>query len=176
MNQKNAGYTLDQTILIVSIMAVMSTLVVSQFGSNVIDRARGLKVASILQQVGQANQIFKLYHNAWPHELSRTGSATDNAMLLAGGQNRSQNLLPNFKVVNNTLQHDLGLGGEVAQSVMRFQGQNYIVISISNIPQGEAEAADKIIDGRINPTDGRLQYDATSQNLTTLLYLSTPIQ
>ena len=182
MKKLNAGYTLDQTILVVSIVAILSTIIVSQLGSTVMNRAHGLKISANLKQVSQANRIFKVYHNAWPHEATGNRSSFDNASALVSSKylrntaqkNNNRNFLPGYKIVDGKLRHDLGIGGEIEQSIQRYEGQNYLVVTMNNIPLSEVKAADQIIDGSINGEDGHLHFD-TDGRMATIHYLSTPI-
>ena len=65
--KRNAGYTLDQTILIVAIIAILITLIVATIGWELLNRAGGTKLASQFRQIEDANGLFFASHGVWPH-------------------------------------------------------------------------------------------------------------
>ena len=54
----NKGYTIDQTILIVAIIAILITLVIVTVGWQLINRTSGTKAAAQVRQVEDANGQF----------------------------------------------------------------------------------------------------------------------
>ena len=69
-NSRTAGYTLDQTILIVAIIAILITLIVATIGWALLNRAGGTKLAAQLKQIEDANGLFFSSYNQWLAWLS----------------------------------------------------------------------------------------------------------
>lgn len=65
--KRNAGYTLDQTILIVAIIAILITLIVATIGWELLNRAGGTKLAAQFKQIEDSNGLFFANHGVWPH-------------------------------------------------------------------------------------------------------------
>jgi hypothetical protein len=65
---RNAGYTIDQTILIIAIIAILITIVIATVGWDLINRAGGAKLAAQFRQVEDAVGQFFATHSMWPHQ------------------------------------------------------------------------------------------------------------
>jgi Tfp pilus assembly protein PilE len=61
------GYTIDQTILIVAIIAILVTIIILTVGWNIINKASGTKLAAQFKQIEDANGQFYAQHRTWPH-------------------------------------------------------------------------------------------------------------
>lgn len=170
-----AGYTLDQTILIVAVIAILVTIIVGSMGWQLLSRAGGTKLASHLRQIETANGQFYSEHNLWPFEAAQgAGSDGNNNVLtlvaleaafdsaaLDPATANPQNYLPSYEVQGATLRHPFGNGGVITQEVESMPGstQNYLTITMQNVPRAEALEADESIDSK-SPTpfaQGRVQ-------------------
>jgi hypothetical protein len=65
---RHAGYTIDQTILIIAIIAILITIVIATVGWDLINRAGGAKLAAQFRQVEDAVGQFFATHSMWPHQ------------------------------------------------------------------------------------------------------------
>ncbi len=170
LNKWRGGYTIDQTILIVAVIAILVTLIVGSVGWDLLSRTTGTKVASQLKEIEGANSQFYAKYNVWPNEAS-TGSATANILALVDESALNsdfqdavsfKNLLPGYRVVGGAVQHSFGAGGDITQSAEEFDSNTYLRIEFANVPAREAREADQTIDGTEGPTAGRLVYGAGS--------------
>ena len=76
----NAGYTIDQTILVVAIIGLLVTMVVLTVGLDIINRTGGAKLASQLRQIENANSQFYSTHSMWvSRAVTPTGAAGTDA-------------------------------------------------------------------------------------------------
>ena len=62
----NSGYTIDQTILIVAIIAILITIIIATVGWDLINKTGGAKLASQLRQMEDASSQFYSQHRMWP--------------------------------------------------------------------------------------------------------------
>lgn len=180
----NKGYTIDQTILIVAIIAILITLVIVTVGWQLINRSSGTKLGAQLRQIEDANGQFYSGQHVWPNQALVTASAnaTNNVTALANGLATSafasnintsdlRNLLPGYKVSGGAVQHGFGAGGAVTQddnvfSNTAMSGTNhYLVVQFASVPRSEAEEADKAIDGVLGYNVGRVVYQSTGNCL-----------
>lgn len=181
----NAGYTLDQTILIVAIIAILITLIVATVGWNLLSRAGGTKLAAQLRQVEDANGQFYSEFGMWPGDaIAATGgtnnSTTRGAVLYSSAvygsstapgadtlRNNHRNFLPGFEYdgVNNIIRHSFGAGGEIRQHIVDT-GTNaigsinngvYYVVHFRDVPRAEAFEVDEKIDGTSGTNAGRVK-------------------
>lgn len=67
MMRKSAGYTIDQTILIVAVIAILITLIIASVGWDLLNRTSGTKFASYLKQIEEANGTFYARQGVWPN-------------------------------------------------------------------------------------------------------------
>lgn len=146
--KRMAGYTLDQTILIVAIIAILITLIVASVGWDLLSRAGGTKLASYLKQIENANGLFFSTHGMWPDDALATTGATGFtagnevtaeaqmqvlAAVLATDavygtntdanstrlKNNHSNLLSGIEIGGgNVLQHPFGGGGDIMQALV----------------------------------------------------------
>lgn len=175
------GYTIDQTILIVAIIAILITLIIVTIGWQLINRTSGTKLGSQFRQIEDANGQFYSAQRMWPHQAISTVTATNNTLALANAlpsgvswnasvnQVELRNLLPGFAVNSGgNLMHNYGNGGSIIMmpgtvSTWNVSGDNeYMVVQFSSMPVSEAKEADRAIDGVEDPTSGRLVYQPAS--------------
>ena len=50
-NRKLAGFTLDQTILVVAVIAILATIIISSVAWNVLNRANATRLTAHLTQI-----------------------------------------------------------------------------------------------------------------------------
>jgi len=192
----NKGYTIDQTILIVAIIAILITLIIVTVGWQLINRTSGTKAAAQVRQVEDANGQFFSAQRVWPHQaFSAAASATPannmrvlvdptgtGAPALAGNIRTAElrNLLPGFAVASGVVNHSFGSGGVVTQQANTYPASANIgmdvrlVIQFTEMPLTEAIEADTAIDGAEDPTSGRVLYRATGNCLNTTMGGSSP--
>lgn len=192
------GYTIDQTILIVAVIAILITMIIVSVGWDILTRAGGTKLASHLKQFEQANGQFFAANAAWPHEAVAGGAAGgvvacallgDTGALSAPydgttGMYRPKNYLPGYTCTGGaTVKHGFGAGGDVlvelAPAATNGMGQDYLKVTMVNVPRTEAASAKKDIDGDGTPDDeGRLRIDGATKgggSTVTVEYLATAI-
>lgn len=162
-----AGYTIDQTILIVAVIAILITMIIASVGWDLLSRAGGTKLASHLRQFETGVGQFFSKHSVWPHEAGGStgpGQAANNFRALIAreavdGRYHAQfeNLLPSYDGTRNPVQHAFGGGGDVTMDVEELDGQPYLTITMIGVPKKDFEEADKRIDGQVDYEAGRLQ-------------------
>jgi type II secretory pathway pseudopilin PulG len=148
------GYTIDQTILIVAIIAILITLVIITIGWTLLTRTTGNKLASYMTQMDTAINSFYNDNRRFP----ATGDGIA-AFQTAG--------LTKFRQ-DTTFRHEIGgpdgtvrlinpaaslaavPGGGVAT------GQPHIVIEFTEVPLAEANQADISMDGVAGFNIGRV--------------------
>lgn len=191
-NHRMAGYTLDQTILIVAVIAILVTIIIATMGWQLLARAGGTKLASHLRQIETANGQFYADHAVWPYEAT-DGSPTATMRLMLGDElalapNSGlaaadlKNYLPSYENDGTNVKHPFGSGGNVGEAVeeMPDTNQNYLTITFDEVPSTEAMEADESIDGK-NATDGatkgRVQYAAGAKGASkvTLKYYANVV-
>lgn len=172
--KSNAGYTIDQTILIVAVIAILITLIIASVGMSLLSRTAGTKLASHMEQVEKANTTFYATHGVWPNSAVASASSTINTAsalatadaVVAAYKDKHQNLLPGFRLDGVNLYHKIGSGGRVLQQEVdlgsvalsdSFTKGRYYVIEFESVPMSEAKEANSTIDGD-DPTEasGRL--------------------
>lgn len=90
------GYTLDQTILIVAIIAILITLIILTIGWTLLNRAGGTKLGAQGRQVEDAIGSFFGDNQIWPHEMlfqSGQSVATSNDPIYLTGMMVSADFL-----------------------------------------------------------------------------------
>ncbi|RYG58573.1 MAG: hypothetical protein EON60_12870 [Alphaproteobacteria bacterium] len=175
----NKGYTIDQTILIVAIIAILITLVIITVGWQLINRTGGTKTAAQLKQVEDANGQFFAQHRVWPHQgYTAPGvSAANNVLALAnsttittwvaGATTSRKNHLSGFTVTSGNVQHKIGSGGNITMenratpAAAGIGTDTRLIIQFAGVPLAEAKEADLNIDGAESATQGRVFYRAT---------------
>ena len=160
-SHKNQGYTLDQTILVVGIVAILLTLIIVSIGWNLINRSKATKAIGLLKQIEGANNKFYAIHQYWPEEAIM---AANNNSWPSGGLPREQaihvlvdplyidngsnvavsnNLVENHQNLinglrddagNGYLTHDFGEDGRIEQRMLTLTNGNPIgtVVAPSN--------------------------------------------
>lgn len=144
------GYTIDQTILIVAIIAILITLVIVTIGWTLLNRTSGTKLASQLGQIDDAVAQFYDTNRAFPTNLA----ALQNAGLV------------NFRVSGTTYINDFGGAVTIAQLATGTTSSttpnglgvnsNYVWVQQQNVPLAEARRTDDNIDGIVTGNAGRL--------------------
>ena len=183
--KKAAGYTIDQTILIVAVIAVLITLIIASVGWDLLNRTSGTKLASYLKQIEEANGAFYARQGVWPHvavnDITTATSNTNIAVLASPaavtGTNqyasRWKPYLTGFDVAASGLvvSHQFGSGGAIGQEVDTCDdGASHLVIELANVPLTEISNADETIDGEIDETAGRVKYDNLTDEIQTMTY------
>ncbi len=183
--KKAAGYTIDQTILIVAVIAVLITLIIASVGWDLLNRTSGTKLASYLKQIEEANGAFYARQGVWPHiavaDITSSSSLTNIAVLASPeavtGTNqyaeRWKPYLSGFDVAPSGLAvaHQFGSGGAIGQEVDGCDdGKNHLVIELANVPLTEITNADETIDGEIDETAGRVKYTDLTTDIQTMTY------
>lgn len=181
--RKALGYTIDQTILVVAVIAILITLIIASVGWDLITRAGGTKLASYLKQVEDAHGNFYGIHSMWVDVALDSDGTTvsgpaENLLVLKsnlfGGGSRfdtgHKNLLPGFQDNAVNLLSPFGSGAEVMTLERSNHGAvglsttfttgNSWVLDIPGVPTEEAMQADAAIDGNDDITlasnDGRV--------------------
>jgi type II secretory pathway pseudopilin PulG len=141
------GYTIDQTILIVAIIAILITLVIVTIGWTLLNRTGGTKLASQLGQIDDAVAQFYDTNRAFPTDL-------------AGLQNAG---LTTFRVNGSAYLNDFGgdvqirqIATGTAQPAGLTASTNYLWVQQQSIPLAEARRADESIDGVFAGNAGRV--------------------
>lgn len=185
---RNAGYTIDQTILIVAVIAILITMVIGSVGWDLLSRAGGTKLASHLRQFETGVGQFFTKHAVWPHQAGGStgigqGSANFRALLTSSvidaqysdDPGEFENYLPSYEDAD-PVQHYFGGGGDVTldEEVEPVSGQTYLTFTLVGVPKQEYEEADKKIDGEVDYAIGRLQGTDNGTNVD-LKYFSSVI-
>ncbi len=175
----NKGYTIDQTILIVAIIAILITLVIVTVGWQLINRSSGTKAGAQVKQIEDANGQFFSSQRVWPHQaLTSTATATQNMQILANNgistwaaninQSDLRNLIPGFKLSGSAIYHGFGSGGIITQQANRFLASMNVgtdtrmVVQFAGVPLSEALEADRAIDGVEGFDVGRVIYGTSA--------------
>ena len=171
--RRNLGYTIDQTILIVAVIAVLITLIIASVGWDLLSRAGGAKLASYFKQIEDANAQFYAKMGVWPHDaMNQAGIAARqnpagyilvlkdrDATFTATGSgqrffDRFQDYLPGFSVDNattpTTVEHSFGNGGDITQAVGGSTvcpgNSDYLRVTMTGVTIQEIIEADSNID------------------------------
>jgi type II secretory pathway pseudopilin PulG len=189
MLQRNEGYTLDQTILIVAIIAILVTLIIITVGWNILNRASGTKLAAQFRQVEDANNQFYAEWRQWPLDIYSTAptSAKDGNVValsgltpagatlnstITGAGGLSHNYLSGFTASTSNVVHTFSSAATNYIEQLRvtaptgFPGNSkYIIVQFNNVPFSQVQQAEYAIDGQANEnyTSGRvIAYKDTS--------------
>ncbi len=182
--QMNAGYTIDQTILIIAIIAILITIIIATVGWDLLQRAGGAKVASHLRQVEGAIGEFYSRHELWPHEAQAAPTNANNARILnvasvgnAGGFQAAEHKAALPAYVDNAAGLEHGLGntaagfltlavesGPIAGSVCGRTNvaESVYVITMADLTLDEVVRADASLDGGDGNAAGRLRWPAAA--------------
>jgi hypothetical protein len=179
LTRQRDGYTIDQTILIVAIIAILITLVIMTIGWQLINRTSGTKLGSQFKQVEDAITQFYAAQKSFPHDAFSTppiGVAQGNILILAGvtpqgaallptiNSANLSNLLGGFKINNDeSLRNSYGgdismLPGTVNAWTGAPSGNIYLVVEFAQVPLSDAKEADRAVDGAEDHAEGRLVY------------------
>ncbi|MFD1983344.1 hypothetical protein ACFSOZ_11765 [Mesorhizobium newzealandense] len=182
----NKGYTIDQTILIVAIIAILITLVIITVGWQLINRSSGTKAGAQLKQVEDANGQFYSGQHMWPQNaLTTAGTPTSNLAVLVNNsipaaswasnidKSDLRNILPGFRITGTgtsaVVYHGFGGGSsttgiitEQANTMATVGSDQRIVVQFADMPLADAKEADKATDGAIDATKGRVVYGTTA--------------
>lgn len=168
-----AGYTIDQTILIVAIIAILVTLIIISVGWQLINRTSGTKLASQFKQIEDAAGQFYATFRVWPDEsYSSTASATANVLALTGSgvtyratvpAAQRRNFIPGFRINGTSVEHNFASGGVVSMTRLTnpygLQG-SYLVVQFTGVPFSEVTQAETAVDtganGTANYSNGRI--------------------
>lgn len=178
------GYTIDQTILVVAVIAILVTLIIGSVGWDLLSRASSTKLSAQLKQIETANGQFFSKYASWPTDANASNGV--NALLnksacgaICASDSAFHDLLPGIDYNGGTPQHDFGAGGKIIeQDASSYNGDNqkYIRIEMDSIPTTEYNEAEKTIDGD-DPTQdasaytaGRLQVNGSTTGSTVTLY------
>jgi hypothetical protein len=177
--RRTAGYTLDQTILIVAIIAILITLIIISVGWELINRSSGTKLAAQFRQVEDAIGQFYSTYRIWPDEsygVSNPKNADPYKNMLALADDTSiqgsfiaqvtnigqKNFVPGFESNGTYEQHNFGSGGAVGflrlDNPFKSLPGTYLVVQFEGVPFSEAQAAEKAVDGSngIDYANGRI--------------------
>ncbi|PPR19547.1 MAG: hypothetical protein CFH43_00132 [Proteobacteria bacterium] len=186
--KKAAGYTIDQTILIVAVIAVLITLIIASVGWDLLNRTSGTKLASYLKQIEESNGGFYARQGVWPHiavddaGVIGTPNGEHNIAVLAAqdsvsGTNqyneRWKPLLSGFDISSNGEQvsHQFGSGGVISQQTGTCDdGKTHLIITMEDVPLTEITNADETIDGEIDESAGRVQYTDLVTDIQDMTY------
>lgn len=182
----NKGYTIDQTILIVAIIAILITLVIVTVGWQLINRTSGTKAGAQLKQIEDANGQFFSSHRVWPSNAQPstvTPTPTQNMAALVNNdvassawnasvrQAELRNLLPGFKITGTGLAtavyHNFGSSANATvqqqvNTVSSLGSDRRLVIQFRDVPLADAEEADEAVDGAKDARQGRVFYGTTA--------------
>lgn len=178
---KVAGFTLDQTILVVAVIAVLATIIISSVAWEVLNRANSTKLNAHLQQMSDAiGSYYQDDHGSGTHTWPTNAAAL--APYLAGYTVTGSNLTTPFGTSSNQGILALNSTGRVLSGTGRSGGSVctgseidcYMTATITNIQAQEAEQANEAIDGSgesSNHSQGRLRWTTgTGSTLVTITY------
>ena len=150
------GYTIDQTILIVAIIAILITLIIVTIGWTLLNRTGGTKLASQLQQVETA--VAQFYEGPGNRQFPAS---------LAQLQN---NGLTSYRTSGTVYLNDwngavtLALGSTGATPPVGMPANTqYVIMESAGVPLAEARRADAVIDGAEGTTSGRVIIRTSTQ-------------
>ena len=187
--RRQAGYTIDQTILIVAVIAILVTMIIGSVGWDLLTRAGGTKMQSHLVQFENAAGSFFSQYGLWPTDVTSSASDAvlalidDSAVTWTGSFSPSadefRNYLPAYEASGGTAQHSFGQGGDVllytndnaseCPTSITSSTQGFLVFVMVGVPEDEFVRAKEGIDGGADPADwesGRLQTTASEGDRT----------
>ena len=186
--RRQAGYTIDQTILIVAVIAILVTMIVGSVGWDLLTRAGSAKLQSHLVQFENAAGSFFAQYNMWPHQASATpadGNVNVRTLIdetalqpAMQGSGQFRNYLPAYAVDGGLVNHPFGAGtGVITLNTDIDAGQTYVVFEMTLVPSEEFNRADEGFDGRLDWQAGRLRsnVDPSGAQTVTLRYFANVI-
>jgi len=138
------GYTIDQTILIVAIIAILITLIIVTIGWTLLSRTSGSKMGSFTTQLDSAVNTYYGKNHVFPSALS----------------DLNNDGLIGFRNSGGTFYHDIGGStgvvsmGQVAFTAAQAQALGvgggaagtFLVTTFTAVPSAEAQEANKSVD------------------------------
>jgi len=186
--KKQSGEVGRGTVGVMLVMAALVLLILYSLGWQFIITTDGAKMLAYMKQIETANMEFRTKVGAWPNAAVVDQNPVDNILALIDPnvlteklRKKSENLMAEAEIVDGVLRHPFGTGGTVMQTVVKDQGNDYLLIVMTDIPVNTFEDADRREDGVVDWTSGRLQTDedpATSQTVTVTYLanrLDTPV-
>lgn len=168
---RTGGYTIDQTILIVAIIAILVTLIIISVGWQLINRTSGTKLASQFKQIEDANGLFYSTFRIWPDESYSTPATIDsnsNVQALAGvtgavtyratvPSSQQRNFIPGFKINGTTsVLHNFSGSGNTVLMLRKTNPfgltGSYLVAEFNQVPFSEVIEAERTVDAGPNGT------------------------
>ncbi|MCA3244366.1 MAG: hypothetical protein INF43_03550 [Alphaproteobacteria bacterium] len=180
---RREGYTIDQTILIVAIIAILITLIIITIGWQLINRTSGTKLGSQLKQVEDGLTQFYAAQRVFPHQAfatAPTAAATGNVLIMAAVTPAGAALLPTINAanlsnllggftINGTTSLENNYGGDISMlpaTVNAWTGapatNTYLIVQFAQVPLSDAQEADRAIDGETNGAQGRVVFSNTT--------------
>lgn len=170
---KVAGFTLDQTILVVAVIAILATIIISSVAWEVLSRANSTKLTAHMDQISDAiGQYYQDDHGSGKYTWPANAAAL--SPYLAGYTADGANLEAPFGTSTNRSILALNTTGKILTSLGNSGGSDcaggeldcYFTITLTNIQAQELEIANETIDGAgetgvARGTTGRLRWDAT---------------
>jgi type II secretory pathway pseudopilin PulG len=159
LRAKRQGYTIDQTILIVAIIAILITLIITTIGWTLLTRTTGNKLASYMTQMDTAINSFYNDNRRFPTTTDgiaafQTAGLTKFRQVVTGTVTSFRHEIggPNgtVRLINPATSTAAIPGGGVATD------QPHIVIEFTGIPLAEANQADMSMDGVASNSAGRV--------------------
>lgn len=184
------GYTIDQTVLIVAIIAILVTIIILSVGLSLLNKAGGSKLASQFNQIEDANSQFFANFKVWPVDAKASASVNESIAFLKGAPaitgmvsavtgTEYVDQLPGFSYAASatagaagTTTHNMGSGGVIVMQKNVISAANNpaatagtaIVVQFQSVPLADAKAADLAIDNTANATQGRVVYSDSATN------------
>jgi hypothetical protein len=167
------GYTLDQTILIIAIIAILITVIILTVGWKLLGNAAGTRLAGQLGDVKDALSGYYGQHQHWPK--GTTSNPTLDAAALAGFNDingNTKNYLVGLLSNAGGVTHNLNLmaNRNVLLSQVNGSGSNwpgptgsvYEVVEFQNISGSDFTAADAVIDAGDGGNQGKIRVIAAA--------------
>jgi type II secretory pathway pseudopilin PulG len=167
------GYTLDQTILIIAIIAILITVIILTVGWKLLGTAAGTRLAGQLGDVKDALSGYYGQFQHWPQ--GTTSNPTLDAAALAGfndSNGNKKNYLVGLLSSASGVTHNLNLmsNRNVLLSQVNGSGSNwpgptgsvYEVVEFQNISGSDFTAADAVIDAADGGDNGKIRVIAAA--------------
>ncbi|MCP4355830.1 MAG: type II secretion system protein [Proteobacteria bacterium] len=174
-----SGFTLDQTILVVAVIAVLATVIISSVAWTVLTRANATRMTAHLAQI--ADSVGNYYQdngNDWPANAAElqpylagysvSGASADELVTPFGTSNVESRL--SFDNAGSVLSA-VGASGTACNTATQ-ESDCYFTVTLSNIQAQEAAEANNAIDGKsegvvaLASTKGRLRWTAVGTGTT----------
>ncbi|HEX2859144.1 MAG TPA: hypothetical protein VHP58_02985 [Alphaproteobacteria bacterium] len=192
--RSSKGYTLDQTILIIAIIAILVTLIILTVGWNLINKASGTRLASQLGNVEDAMGNFYGDLKQWP--VATTSNPVNDAVTLAGlnasSSGNTKNYIAGLATTATGVTHNLNTSTAANRRVTIGQvtgGTNswvsasssniYEVVTFQSVYGSDFLEADRAIDSGDGGDKGRVRAianaGATAPTATTGCYQTSAL-